>query len=209
MKQKTRLLVIDTESGGLTSGYVPNYESDFKHGQSILSLGCVVWDRVSGEILDEMELFIKEDPVIALPSALATNKIDLDWLQENGLTPDKAMDKLNHFLVKSFGQPCTANLVPLTAYNLSFDEGFLRRLCHKAGYWSTAFDERFSYPKACSYQFMRFCQMILGWPLDKCKLENVMEFLKIEPVLPLHSSLADAKNVVQVMNKLKGIVSYE
>jgi DNA polymerase III epsilon subunit-like protein len=199
----TKLLVIDTETGGLRSGYFSGYENDFKQGHSILSLGALVWDRETGQIEDEIELFIKEDPIIAVPSALEANHIDLDWLKENGLTPSEAMDKLAPMLTKHFGQPSRANLITLTAYNLHFDEGFFRRLCHKAGYHESAFDARFAYPKPCSYQFMRFMQLILGIPLDKCKLENVLEYLGLTPITPTHSALNDARNVVQVMNKLR------
>jgi len=201
-----KLFVIDVESGGLRSGYVPGYEHAFDEPgtQSILSLGGVVWNRDTGEIEDEIELFIKEDPIIALPAALKANQIDLEWLKENGLTPQQAVkEHLAPLLVKHFGQPSRQNLITLTAYNRAFDEGFLRRLVHKAGLHETAFDERFAYPKACSYEFMRAMQLIFGLPLDKCKLETVMEYLGITPYLPQHSALNDAKNTVQVMNKLR------
>jgi DNA polymerase III epsilon subunit-like protein len=201
-----KLFVIDTETGGLHSGYVPGYDHayDDPSTQSILSLGGVVWNRDTGEIEDEIELFIKEDPVIAVPSALKANQIDLEWLNENGLTPKEAVkDKLAPMLVKHFGQPSRQNLVSLTGYNLKFDEGFLRRLVYKAGLYPSAFDERFAYPKACSFEFMRFMQMVMGLPLDRCKLETVMEYLGITPYLPTHSALNDAKNTVQVMNKLR------
>jgi DNA polymerase III epsilon subunit-like protein len=194
-----KLLVIDTETGGLDCGI----ESNFETGQSILSLGGVIWDRETGQIDDEFEYFIKEDPIITVPSALNANKIDLDWLKENGLTPEETMSQLKDILVKHFGQPSRENLITITAYNRNFDEGFFKRLCYKAGLDEYAFNKRFAHPKPCSYEFMRFLQLILGLPIDKCKLEVVLEYLGLDPVLPHHSALNDARNVVQLMNKLR------
>ncbi len=61
----TRVLIIDTETGGLDP-------SEY----SLLSLGAIVWD--DGIPGNEIALAIAEDNIVTEPEAMTINRIDLD-----------------------------------------------------------------------------------------------------------------------------------
>ena len=112
-----RLLVVDTETGGLDPAQ-----------ESLLSLAAVVLE--DGEIVDTLSIYINEPEIIANPKALEINGIDLDKVREVGMSPSDAVNHLEFFIRKYWGSLWN---VTLGGHNVSFDVGFLRRLYRLAG----------------------------------------------------------------------------
>lgn len=102
-----KLLILDTETGGLDPNINP-----------VFAIGAVVWE--DGKVLDEFEVFINE---LDIPfnnkapavdwEALVVNKIDLDWLRREGLSPREAHIKFHEFLGKHFYVTGYANRINL------------------------------------------------------------------------------------------------
>lgn len=107
------LVIIDTEASGL---------DPLRH--SLLSLAMVDF---SGE--HQIEIFVREPSIEADPAAMAVNRIDLGWLQEHGLPPQEACDRVEAWLDSlGRGRPLLC-----VGHNIAFDLAFMRRLYWLAG----------------------------------------------------------------------------
>lgn len=106
-----KVLVIDTETGGLDAG---------KH--SILELGAVVWEN--NGLNDIVDYTICESTIVVDPYALKVNKIDLRKTAEEGENPTDVVWSFNRWLEDNFGH----DRITLAGYNVSFDVDFLKRL---------------------------------------------------------------------------------
>ena len=101
------VITLDTETGGL---------DPFHH--SILSIGLVSGD---GEHMDEF--YVLESELVTDPRAMAVNRIDLDHVRDQGLSPEDACLRL-----EAFAQKVCPDGGVIAGHNVAFDIAFLRRL---------------------------------------------------------------------------------
>ena len=132
-----RLLVIDTETGGLDA---------LTH--SILTLGAVVWDN--GELVDTFEIVIAEPSIVADPDALKVNRINLKDVRKDGISPESSVQRIDAFLNEYFKPD---ERVPLVGHNVGFDIDFLRRL-YRLG--NGDYEKRFSHRTVDTAGIIRF-----------------------------------------------------
>ncbi|MEA3506890.1 MAG: 3'-5' exonuclease, partial [Elusimicrobiota bacterium] len=116
LAEKLNLLVVDTETGGFEP-----------QTHSILSIGMVVAN--CNEIVDSIEINIKEENIIADKESLQVNKIDIDEHVKTAISPAETIEEINKFTQKQ------KNLirddlgrVVIAGHNIFFDIDFMRRL---------------------------------------------------------------------------------
>ena len=114
MTMKNTLLVVDTETGGLSC-----------KKNSILSIAGVIWEP-RGEISKLFDFYIKEPVMNVEEKALKINKIDLDDVYNRGLTPIEAVRTIKRALDARFGPD--RRPIQLVGHNVAFDLGFIERL---------------------------------------------------------------------------------
>ena len=107
------VIILDTETGGL---------DPFHH--SILSVGVISGD---GRFRDEF--YVRESDIITDPRAMAVNRIDLNLVEKEGLTPAQACERLEAYAQ----QACPHQTGVMAGHNIAFDIAFLRRLYRLAG----------------------------------------------------------------------------
>ena len=113
MKLEERIVVLDTETGGL---------NPLEH--SILSIGLIDW---TGK--HQLEIYVKEPEIFSHPKSMAVNRIDLDWVEANGVTPLEAVKQVEKFLDGlKMGRP-----LMIVGHNIAFDIAYMRRLYTLAG----------------------------------------------------------------------------
>ena len=113
VKQPKEIFVLDTETGGL---------DPLTH--SILSVGIVNADGTK-----QLEFYVKEPDIVTNARSMKVNRIDLDLVQAEGLTPTEACERLDAFVEEIGG----AQNLMMVGHNIAFDIAFLRRLYHLAG----------------------------------------------------------------------------
>ena len=106
------VITLDTETGGL---------NPFHH--SILSIGLI-----SGDGQHSDEFFVREKDIVTDPRAMAVNRIDLNDVHTQGLSPAEACDRL-----EAFGAKVCPEGGVIAGHNIAFDIAFLRRLYNLAG----------------------------------------------------------------------------
>lgn len=201
----SKLMVVDTETGGLDSN---------KH--SILSFGAVVLD--DSVVVDSMHIFIKEPRITADPEALLINKIDLKWLRKNGLDPYSAAIEIIKFAGRHFG---TRQAI-LAGQNIAFDVGFMKRLFKLAFHqdWHIVWEKQFNHRTHDTMHVLRFLGDAGALPFTSGGLDDAVRFLNINTSeYTPHNALDDATvtakvlvGLVQYVNNMarvyKGTVSY-
>jgi DNA polymerase III epsilon subunit-like protein len=132
---KKRLLLIDTETGGLDATRHP-----------ILSLAALVLD-CEGQVIDQMYTLIFDPRTMdAEESALKINGLSVEKIVAEGLYPAQAISRLVEML-RRHDMVCENTLV---GHNVAFDAGFLKRLWDVAGATQESFDILFSHRKICT-----------------------------------------------------------
>jgi DNA polymerase-3 subunit epsilon len=132
---KGRLLLIDTETGGLDAS---------RH--SILSLAALVLNY-DGQIIDEMYTLINEGELLVTEqSALKVNGLTVERVREEGVTPLYAVGMLfemlkTHDMIEG---------VTIVAHNAKFDFEFLKRLFRVAGINESVFNLWFTHRTICT-----------------------------------------------------------
>jgi DNA polymerase III subunit epsilon len=186
----TKLLVIDTETGGL---------DPLQH--SILSLAAVVWE--DKQIIDSMEIKIWEgdDVVVTTPQALAINKIDLTELARTGLTPSAAVAQLMEFVGKHFSLNSYNDAI-LVGHNVGFDVGFSKRLFRLAGVnWPKVFGHR----TIDTSIVLQFLIIATGFPLKTPNSKEAFEFFGVTPK-NAHTAIDDAMATAEMFTKIIGLM---
>jgi DNA polymerase III epsilon subunit-like protein len=79
-----KVLIFDTETGGLDP-----------ETASLLSVGVVVGDLDTGEILEQWEAFVKQDQYIIEEGAAKVHGITESYCRKNGLTIEEIADKFS------------------------------------------------------------------------------------------------------------------
>lgn len=183
----SKILVLDTETGGLSS-----------ERNSILSVGAVVYDNFKQT--NEIEIYIKEDNINVEKRAMEINKIDLEWLKENGKHPSVAVGLLDKFIDDNFGK----DEVALAGHNISFDVGFMKRLYRLAG---KNYEDRFSHRTLDTAAIIRFLNMTGKTKMKSAKSDEAFAYFNIKIASDKrHTALADAKATAEMINHLAAIV---
>jgi DNA polymerase-3 subunit epsilon len=181
----SKLLFIDTETGGLDP-----------RAYSIFSLGAVVWE--DGKLGDSFQVFIAEPNPVSEPEAMKVNRLDLNWLKENGVSPAKAIESFHQFLARNFGGAQTRDKIALAGHNVNFDVGFLRRLYSLA---DAKFDEVFSHRTLDTASVLRFLIVSGKVGIKDAGLGAALEFFKITVEDDKrHTALGDALATAAVLN---------
>ena len=118
-----RLVIIDTETGGLDS-----------NEHSILSLGAVVW--TDGVLSEPFHMYIREENMVTTPEAMKVNGITEADLS-HAMSPSFVVTHFEDWLrsVGVYGKQT------LGGHNIAaFDMGFVRRLYRLAGRKKMPFD---------------------------------------------------------------------
>lgn len=183
-----RLLIIDTETGGL---------DPIRH--SILSLGATVWEE--GHQIAEIELLIAEDEIIADDEALAINRIDTQQLKLDGLSPKDAIARLEVFILEHFNDN---DQVSIAGHNVGFDVGFLKRLYRLAG---RSYKKRFSHRLLDTASIMGFLRIAGMLPIENSGLEAGLKYFGVEVHKEVrHSALGDAKATAALLSAMIELV---
>ena len=103
-------VVFDTETSGLSP----------QQGHEILQIGAVKYNTLTGETIDTRSIYIKPSPHCVIePAALRVNGIDIEKLNQTGVSKDEAINIFIEFI----------GTCPLFAYNAPFDIRFLKSTC--------------------------------------------------------------------------------
>ncbi len=187
---------MDTETGGLD----PN-----KH--SILSLGGVVLGE-DLRIIDEFEVYIKEDEIVAEQRALDINKIDLKWLKENGKNPKNAVSSLYAFLSNHFPLYRHDNLIDIAGHNIGFDVGFVKRLYNLANSDKDKYNDIFSHRTLDTAGIVRFLMLAGKLNLQTASSNAAFKHFGIEvSEKERHTALGDARATAILLRKLVELVN--
>lgn len=188
----TRLLFIDTETGGLDAGTC-----------SVLSVGLVVWD--SGSITASSEIFIAEPQLHVDTDAQRIHGIDLTWLQSHGVPPSTAVEAIEAFLARYFtGTSGSLDPVPLAGHNVNFDISFLKRLYRLA---EKDYASVFSHRTIDTAGILRFLNIAGALALEGAGSSAAFEYFGILfDKHGRHSALGDALATAQLFTKLIEVV---
>jgi DNA polymerase-3 subunit epsilon len=183
-----KILIIDTETGGI---------DPLQH--SILSLAGVVWaDGLTGP---HFEVLISEPIFSVTPKALEINHIDLVEHCQRALPPSQAMQTVQSFLTKNFGdQLSSGEKITLAGHNVGFDIGFMRRLCRLA---ATDFETLFSHRTLDTAAILRFLSLAGILPDRSFGSTEAFQFFGINlPEKMRHTALGDARATCELLTKL-------
>lgn len=202
----TRLLITDTETGGLNPDQ-----------HSLLSLAAAVWQ--DGQVIDSTEIFVCEPTFSVTAKAMEVNGIDLSWLMANGHSPKRAAVKFFAFIAKHFGVPgaiavddvresagsTSFEKVVLCGQNIGFDIGFIKRLLALAG-CPQEYERTFSHRTLDIASVIRFLQLA-KFPFKGGSLDDAARVLGCHTA-SRHSASGDVQLTVDVLNRLIRITKY-
>lgn len=173
-----RLLVLDTETGGLSP------ETD-----ALLSVGLVDWR--DGEVLRSEEILVDAEHLACSEKALTVNNIDLDLHHAYSVTRAEAAERIRDFCAP-MGRPV------LAGHNVQFDIGFVRRL-----FAPDVLRKTFSHRVLDTLQILLYLGHAGLIPAEIAKLDQAMAHFGIE-VTPgkRHTALADALATAELYSHL-------
>ena len=119
MFERYPILVLDTETGGLSS-----------RDHSLLTIAGIAWspDKQPRPLFS---LYVKEPQLYTTQKAMEVNRVNLHKLEQEGLTPKEAVGAIRYALDHHYGP--SREPVMLCGHNVNFDVGFVERLYRLAG----------------------------------------------------------------------------
>lgn len=189
----TKLLVIDTETGGIDPD---------RH--SLLSIAAVVWE--DGALNAEFEVLVAEPDLTVTARALEINRIDLVLHSRKAVMPVEAMARLETFLNEQFQhERAQGERIVLAGHNIGFDVGFLKRLCRMAG---VDFESLFSHRVLDTASILRFLSLAGRVPESATTSSNAFAAFNISiKDSERHTALGDARATAALLAALVGLVS--
>lgn len=179
-----RLLVIDTETGGL------NHEMF-----SLLEVGLVAWE--DGNIVgsDSFLVYEGESELCVDSDAMEHNRINLDQVRAEGISPATAVQRIRDMTLELHQGDPQAH-TRLAGWNLDFDKRFLLR-CHKlaAAHPMFALPSYFSHRgfDCPSVMFALAYSGLIDLAPDEINSTSGFEYFKVSPPKDLrHRALGDA-----------------
>lgn len=180
-----KLIIIDTETGGL---------DPLVH--SILSIGLVAYDGSR-----QTEIFVREPTIVSHPRSMQVNGIDLEWVEQNGLSPAAAVDAVEAFL-DSFGK---RRPLIMAGHNIQFDLAFMRRLYAMA---DRKAPPEFTHRSIDTHTLLWALADVGTLPRNTCSSDGAFNYFNIQPPAELrHTALGDAvatRKLVQHLLELMG-----
>ena len=214
-----RLLIIDTETGGLDP-----------RTNAILEVAGLVWERnpgQAGRILGKFRYAVDDPDGTCEPRALEINGIDL--ATHRGMSPELVVALIEDFIQVVYrddakprvnGIPSVERVV-LGGHNVGFDVGFLKRLYDLAdkpkgffGFFKNLYrlvvprdshDSR--YEKIFSHRLIDTCGVVRylvlagALPLEGAGSQEAFEYFGITPE-DAHTALGDAEATAKLLDKL-------
>ncbi len=192
-----KLLIIDTETGGLDPQL-----------HSILSLGAVIWE--DGFIHpDVFEVYIKEPVLHLTEGAMKVNKITLEKIFSEGLTPSDAILKFIEFVSK---HDLKQN-ISLGGQNISFDIGFTKRLWLQYDFSRPGkpafipYEQMFSHRTIDILSITRFLMLAGRIKSESAGLDSICKYFDIPYTKDeRHTALGDALLTAKVLTRLMEMV---
>jgi len=183
----TRLLFVDTETGGLDSR---------KH--SLLSVGLAVWDQDDGLIASN-EFFLKNDEYATTKAAERINKFDRNMHDEKAIDSKILLSEIKRFALSNFseGYPIT-----LAGHNIQFDVSFLRALFADNG---ASFDNFFSHRAVDTHSILRSLVFAGKIQQDISSSAKAFHYFNIK-ANPRHSALGDILATVELFEKMLALI---
>jgi DNA polymerase III epsilon subunit-like protein len=192
MSAARKILVIDTETGGLDATQ-----------QSILSLGAVIWSQ--GSIVDSIHILIHEAELHCDDSALKVNGFTREQIEVDGIGPAQAVQTLHNFLLKNDYR----GKVVLAGHNVQFDIGFLRRLYRLAG---QDFDKKFSYRPICTMTLALALELAERFSFRSTSLNSLCEHfgitIRAQGAAGAHNAKEDAMATARLLTVLLDFIRY-
>jgi DNA polymerase III epsilon subunit-like protein len=183
---KRKLLVIDTETGGL------NPEC-----HAILSLAAVVYHDAPEE---HIHLVIKDPEGLLSSSALAVNGFTEERVNAEGVTPWEAVQRLKALLQKNDMR----GRVTLVGHNLPFDVGFLRRLYRLAG---EDFDAQFSHGGLDTKVAALLLEQAGRISMETASLIHAAPAVGVK-VTQAHDALSDALATAKALKRMLDLIKH-
>lgn len=177
-----RLLFVDTETGGLDPQ---------KH--SLLSIGMVVWDEVSGEIFSD-EIYIQSETYNVTKSAARINHFDEDSHRSIASPPYRAIEQFFKIKEKYF-EGYTS--IPLAGHNIVFDAQFIKQLFLSCG---RSYEKLFSHRMVDTYSIIKFLSDSQIIPQAVNSSASAFKYFGIS-VIGRHTALGDARATMQLYSK--------
>ena len=200
MTMYDRLLIIDTETGGLDADT-----------NALLEIGGVVWQRNPsgpGLVLGKFRYAVDDPDGTVEAEALAINKIDM--ATHKGLHPKCVVEFIEDFIQQVYYEggkyrPAADYGVVLGGHNTQFDVDFLQRLYLQAGF--TVKGRNSDYEKMFSHRLLDTCgivrYLVLSGvlPLKGASSKEAFEYYGVYPK-NAHSALADAEATAKLLDCL-------
>jgi DNA polymerase III epsilon subunit-like protein len=186
-----RLLVLDTETGGLDS-------SRF----SILSLGAVIWDK--GALGQEIDLPIAEMSLVTDPQSLAINQIDPQRHLLTAIPVDQAIARFIGYLKDNFPALAHGEKITLVGHNVTFDIGFLRRFFRLG---NMRFEDYFSHRTVDTATILKFLMLAGRVNLDSPSSTAAFNYFGVKiSQRQRHTALADARATAELLNAMLTLI---
>lgn len=188
-----RLLVVDTETGGLNPEMY-----------SLLEVGLVALE--DKRIIGTDRFYVKEDVVVTCDAAMNVNKIDLSVIDQQGVSCEEAVDRIRRMTLHLQCGDDDA-VTKLAGWNLDFDKKFLLRMYRMA----EGNPELFSLPKYFSYRgvdvpsimFAMADSGIIDMKPDDVNSDNAFEYFGVQPSeFERHTALGDARSTARLIVKI-------
>ena len=180
----SRLLVFDTETGGLDAT---------RH--SLLSMGLVA--LVDGRVVGEQELLVRHEPYVVTGGGMKVNRIDLAAHHEKALEPLAVADALEAFCAVHFGE----GPITLVGHNVAFDRAFLGAFLASIG---RELEPRFSHRTVDTHALAFGLQEAGRLPLD-LRLSSDGLFAHFGIAVPealRHTALGDGRATAELYLRL-------
>ncbi|MBI3130082.1 MAG: 3'-5' exonuclease [Acidobacteria bacterium] len=180
----TRLLVFDTETGGLDAS---------RH--SLLTLGLVAWE--DGRVLEAVELAVKHEPYVVTGGGMKVNRIDLATHHALAAEPAQVIVALETFCTRHFG----GGAITLVGHNIAFDRAFLGAFFASQG---VALEPRFHHRTVDTHALAFGLQQAGRLPADlRLSSDGLFAHFGIEvPTEKRHTALGDALATAELYGRL-------
>lgn len=194
----SKILFIDVETGGLDATK-----------QSILTLGACIWPFEPGSFNTCIEIPICEDDIAVEQEAMDVNRIDLEKLRKQGLSPACAVNRFEGWLYQHFDMDEVYRDrkagITLGGYNVGqLDLPMLKRL-YRVAHRENLFSEIYAHRVVDLASIARFLKDT-GKISCEPKSTLVFEHFKCTPTIP-HTALHDAIAAASCYEKMLQVIS--
>jgi len=186
-----KLLVIDTETGGLDAN---------KH--SILSAAGVYLDTDTFETKKVFDFYVREPSFVLQDAAMKVNNIDMNEVIKTGLSPNDAVLRIINSTQNFFGCAGVSERITLAGHNVGFDITFLKRLFSLSNS-ITSFERVFSHRTIDTVSILQFLQLTCQVPSGSANLDSLLVAAGVEKEENVrHTAIGDAILTAEALKRL-------